>query len=444
MRTLAYPMRNTTWNRILLRPQGRLAVVLLTTWLAGCGARPGMDADPDGGGPNTDPPDAALPLPDADVLPPGCTWVAGERYQITEPPSDKGLHDLEVSDDAVLVAWMTTNPDPPHDNTRYVQRVSWEGAPIGERTALFPPPSGWTSYSNVNLATGPAQGGAILWEENTGCRFTRTDADGVTVGSLQYVDAALCSSLRSTPSGFSLFTRTGVEFERRLLRLDATGAVTHRGDPIAAISTTSYWWASAALPGEDLLVAGIHDDAEPMAIMTQRIDAWGTPLTEPAVIATAHTDARRIRLVHTGNGVLAGWLAAESPDSPEQERFVTLQRLDEQGLPLGMPFRGADVTAFRDSSWSITRKGDRLLAAIVHPLESDNYGDDTVLVLLVLDLAGNLVEPPLELTRIRFARHPRLRATPTGVLLGFQGMPDETPHQLFTISARCAVDVLPE
>jgi len=432
-------MTNTAFHGIVLRPQVRLAVVLLTTWLAGCGARPGMDADPDAGsGPITDPPDAAQPLPDVEVLPPNCRWVGGERSQITEPPSDKGLHDMEVSADAVLVAWKTTNPDPPHDNTRYVQRVTWDGAPIGERTAVFPPPSGWTSYSGVSLATGPDHRGAILWETNTGCRFTRTDADGVTLGSLQYVDPELCSALRSTASGFSLFTRTSL-YERRMVLLDAMGGVTHHSEPIEAISMGGYWWASLALHNGDLLVAGIHDNLEPMPIVTQRIDAWGAPLTEPTVITTAHTDARRMRLVHTGDGVLAGWLASEAPDAPTQDHHVTLQHLDERGQPLGEPFRAADVVAYRDGGWAMTRKGDRVLAVIVHPLEADTYGDDTQLMLLVLDLAGNLVEPPLDLTRIRFARHPRIRTTPTGVLVGFQGMPDTTPHQIYTVPAHCEV-----
>lgn len=437
---LARQMANTAFNRIVLRPQVRLAVVLLTTWLAGCGARPGMDSDPNAGsGPNTEPPDATLTLTDAEVLPPGCHWVGGERFQITEPPSDKGLHDMEVSADAVLLAWKTTNPDPPNDNTRYVQRVTWEGAPIGERTAVFPPPSGWTSYAGVSLATGPEHRGAILWETNTGCRFTRTDADGVTLGSLQYVDPELCTALRSTALGFSLFTRTSL-YERRMVLLDATGNVTHHSEPIEAISMGGYWWASLALHGGDLLVAGIHDNSEPMPIVTQRIDAWGAPLTEPTVITTAHTDARRMRLVHTGNGVLAGWQASEAPDSPTQEQYVTLQQLDERGQPLGESFRAADVIAYRDGGWSVTRKGDRVLAVIVHPLEADTYGDDTQLMLLIFDLAGNLVEPPLELTRIRFARHPRIRATPTGVLIGFQGMPDTIPHQIYTISAHCEVE----
>jgi hypothetical protein len=403
-----------------------------------------MDANPDAG-PNTDPPDAALAVPDADVLPPGCSWVGGERHQITEPPNDKGLHDLEVSGDVVLLAWKTTNPDPPADNTRYVQPVTWQGAPLGERTAVFPPPSGWTSYAGVSLATGPDHRGAILWETNTGCRFTRIDSDGVALGTLQYVDPELCTSLRSTPEGFSLFTRSGGENERSLLRLDATGGVTHHSDPIEAISMGGYWWATLALHGGDYLVAGIHDNLEPMPIVTQRIDAWGAPLTPPTVIASSHTDARRMRLVDTGGGVLAGWLAAEAPDSPTQDQYVTLQRLDEQGQPLGDAFRASDVLAYRDGGWSITRKGDRVLAVIVNPLEPDSYGDATALVLLVFDLAGNLVEEPLELTRIRFARRPRIRATPAGVIVGFQGMSEETPpHQIYTVSARCAVDVLPE
>jgi len=439
-------MPKLLYVRIVPRPQSRFAVALLTAWLAGCGARPGMDADHDASGPNIDPPDAGQPVgpPDAEVLPPGCHWVGGARHQITEPPSDKGLHDLEVSDDAVLLAWKTTNPDPPHDNTRYVQRVTWEGVPIGEREALFPPPSGWTSYAGVSLATGPDHHGAILWEENTGCRFTQTDQDGVALGSLQYVDPELCTSLRSTPSGFSLFTRAGAENERHLLRLNTTGGVMHRSEPIEAISLGGYWWATLALHGGDYLVAGIHENLEPMPIVTQRIDAWGAPLNAPTVIHTSHTDARRIQLVDTGGGILAGWLSADAPDSPTQQQFLTLQRLDTQGQPLGEPFRAADVQAYRDGGWSLTRKADRVLAVVVNPLEPDSYGDATALVLLVFDLAGNLVEPPVELTRIRFARDPRMRPTPAGVIVGFEGMPEATPHQIFALSARCEVDVLPD
>ncbi len=430
-------MRNTPLLRIVLRPQGRLAVVLLTTWLAGCGARPGMDADPDAAGSNATPPDATLPQPDADVLPTGCLWVGGERHQITEPPNDKELHDLEVSADSVLVAWKSSNPDPPSDNTRYVQRVTWEGAPIGDQSALFPPPNGYTGSAAVSLATGPDHHGAILWESNTGCRFTRTDSDGVTQGALRYLDPELCTFLRSTPTGYSLITREGTDHLRRLVRLSSVGEVVHQSDPIEAISMGGYWWAGLALHGGDMLVAGLHENIEPMPIVTQRIDAWGAPLTEPTVIATAHTDARRLRLVHTGNGVLAGWLACSEPDSPPQQQQVMLQQLDELGHPLAEPFRGSNLHAYRDGGWAMTRKGDHILAVIVHPLETDGYGDDTLLVLLVFDLQGNLTQPPLELTRIRFARHPRIRTTPTGILIGFQGMPEDTPHQIYTISAHC-------
>ena len=96
--------------------------------------------------------------------------------------------------------------------------------------------------------------------------------------------------------------------------------------------------------------------------------------------------------------------------------------------------------AFRDAGWSWTRQGNKLLVVIVEPLEADNYGDATAVTLLPFTLQGEPNGEPVELTQIRFARHPRVRATPQGVVTSFTGIGEEpTPHQIFTVPATCEV-----
>ena len=381
--------------------------------------------------------------PDAEVVPFSCTWEAGDRLQVTYPPNDKGLHSMAVSRNRVLLGWKTTNPDPPADNTHYLQSVTFDGLTATEKVAIFPPPGLW-NYGVMSIAAGPDHFGATVWDEASGCRFRRLDAGGAPRGESRYVDPTRCSWLRSTPTGFSVFTHAGWPYERRLVRMNPEGVLVGTSDIIEAISGGPYWWSSVRLPDGTYVVSGMQDEFEPHTILTQHIAANGAPLDDPVVITELDTPANRVHLVAAGDSVFAGWLAADSPDDEGQVRYLTLQQLGLDGRALGAPYQASNVIAYRDGGWSIVRHENQLLAAVVEPLDLTNtYGDPTALVMLPFTLDGEPDGPPLELTTLRFIRHPRIRSTPDGVLAGFQAMPDETPpHQIFTVSATCIPDRL--
>ena len=120
--------------------------------VSGCGARPGVGGVEDTIGRQEDASvgdvdadaiqeDAQVDAEDAEVLR-SCDWEVGEVHQITEPPYDKGLHNMGVTESNVLVAWQITNSDPPGEKTRKLQRLSFAGEPLKEEEELFPSPGG--------------------------------------------------------------------------------------------------------------------------------------------------------------------------------------------------------------------------------------------------------------------------------------------------------------
>jgi len=158
-------VRRATFSR---RPFAPLAVFALAALLAAaCGKHPGMGPGADDGA--SPPADAAMPgadgaAPPADAAAPAvpCTWVVEDTQQITAPPNDKDVHSAVVTEHGVLVAWMVSNPDPPSDTTRRLQRLTFLGVPDGQAEALFPPPGAMTSYGGVSLAAGPEHCGATV------------------------------------------------------------------------------------------------------------------------------------------------------------------------------------------------------------------------------------------------------------------------------------------
>ncbi|MFH2008732.1 MAG: hypothetical protein ABI333_19250 [bacterium] len=409
-------------------------------WSA-CGARPGMDPLSDASSPG---PDAVMPdamvQPDAEVLPTNCTWLAGGRRQVTEPPNDKAAHSMVVTESGVLIGWRTTNPDPPADNTHYVQRVTFSGAPDGDKVAVFPPPSGW-STSYMSLATGHGRVGAVTWDSSAGCRFRSLDALGNTTGDVRTLGPDRCAWLRATDSGFTGFSVGEYSAsEWRLFNLDAQGTQTHTSEIIEAISGGAFWWSSTRLPDGSFVVAGMDSDLDPTVIRSQRIDANGNPLNEPTTIASLPTPSNGVSLLALNDLILAGWFASDTDDDSTQDRFLTFQRLDLEGRPLGAPWRASERVAYRDAGWSWTRLGGQLLVVIVEPLDGDPYGDATAVTLLPFTLQGDPNGDPVELTQLRFARRPKVRSTPHGVVTSFTGIADEpTPHQIFTVPATCEV-----
>lgn len=429
--------------------------LLCVPWLIACGARSSMQdhrvdanvAPPssstrDAQAASRDAPspgaDAPLTLPDAAVSPPPCTWVKGGTQQVTEPPSDKRVHSVAVTEAGVLVAWQVTNPDPPADNTRRLQRLTFLGERDGKAEALFPPPGALTSYGSIQLAAGPHHYGATVWDQSAGCRFRPIDARGHVLGDWSTIEKRVCASLRSTKEGFSLLSWDYGLGEHRLLRLDPLGTLLGRSEPIPALAEDVRWWATTQLPGGDYLVAGMHSGFDAQTIQTQRLDAAGAAQGAPHVLAVVGSPARRVRLVQTPQGVLAAWLERASSGLPEQHQRVVVQPLDWQGAPLGAARRLDEAPlAFRDSRWSLAHFEDQLLAAWVVPAEGDATARDTTLVIQPLTLQGAVDGPSIELGRGRFIRNVVLRITPRGAVALFTQMRDAQPHQIYSAALLC-------
>lgn len=417
--------------------------------LGACGHRPGLspwgDGSPgrsDGALPDAAPPDARIG-PDAIVVPPHCTWTPGDRVQITEPPSDKAVHSLVLSGESLLLGYRTTNPDPPNDNTHYLQRLSLAGVPQGDKVAVFPPPAGWNTAA-MSLAADADLAGATSWDDSRGCRFRPLGPLGEPLADAHRIFLDRCALLRATETGFTLFavslSASGTN-EWRLVNLDAQGQITHESAPIPAVSNGAFWWASVRLPDGSFVVAGMDQDLEPTLIRSQHIDAQGAPITEPTVVTQLSTSSSAVALEETDTGLLLGWLSSDLPNDSSQERFLTMQRLDREGRPLSTPFRPSDLVFYRDASWSMRRHGGQILASLVAAdPDGDPYGDATTVTLLPLDLTGALDDPPVALSSLRFARRPALRSTPAGLLVAFTGILEATPHQIFAVPATCVED----
>ncbi|MDY0002583.1 MAG: hypothetical protein RBU30_14905 [Polyangia bacterium] len=426
-----------------------LPIVFLGLLLGACGARPGMTPYPDSsqGAHDAGLPDSqardALPLPDAALIPVHCTWAPGAMVQVTEPPNDKAVHSLVLSEGSMLLGYKTTNPDPPADNNHYLQRLDLLGAPQGERQAIFPPPGGW-NHGHMGLAAGLGHQGAVVWDDARGCRFRLLDAMGTPVAETRGAGADRCASLRATETGFSFFavsmSAAGTN-EWRLVNLDAQGAISSESAPIPAVSNGAFWWASVRLQDGSFVVAGMDKDLEPTVIRSQHIDALGAPLSEPAVLAQLTTSSSAVALEEAGDGLLVGWLSSDQANDSTQRRRLTLQRLDLQGRPVSEPFQPLGSIFYRDASWSMRRRGEQILASLVAADELvDPYGDATSVVLLPLGLSGALDDPPVTLGSLRFARRPALRVTPHGILVAFTGILGVTPHQIFAVPAACLPD----
>lgn len=417
--------------------QYRFLTIVTSLVLFACGARPGMDPMLDSSvGPDAalSEPDAAVPEPDAYVVPEPCDWVAGDVFQLTEPPNDKGLHSVAVTDMGALVAWQITNS--PADNTRRLQRVTWQGEPDGPAGELFPSPGGW-SYGGIRLAAGPDHFGATVWDEANGCRFRPIDELGTALGTPHQVADTNCGSLRSTPSGFSFLTRSYSAIPATLVRLDAQGQRILESDPIPVLTGDVYWYATVMLANGDYVVAGMHEGVAPMEIRTQRIDPDGVPLTDPVTIAGLDVEAKRVWLIQTTDGILAGWLETENMAPSYQHQRIVLQPLDMDGHLTGPAVRLTDRYAYRDSSWSVTRADGQLLVVFVEPLEPDRSGDFSAAIMQPVTFLGQPDGPAVELTRRRFIRDTLIRKTPQGAIIVFQANPGELPHQIFAGSVVC-------
>lgn len=406
-----------------------------------CGERPGIVPLLDGSAGEVDaatpPPDAAVPDPDGEVLPETCEWVAGDVHRLTDPPSDKGLHTVAVTDQGVLVAWQVTNPDPPNDNTRRLQRITYLGELDRDPEPLFPPPGPMTGYGGIRLAVGPDHFGATVWDEPNGCRFRPIDAAGNVLGSPRRVADTNCGSLRSTPQGFTLFTRDYAAQQRRLIRLNPDGVVVHQSQSIPALEGDVFWWSSARLSGGDMLVAAMHGGLEPSEIRIQRLDSDGEPQTDPTAIVQLSVSSSRVRLILTGDGLLAGWFETEGGGPSHQHQRIVLVPLNTVGQIVGPTVRLTNRYAYRDAGWSLTRFGDQILSAFVEPLDSDSYGDHSAVVVQPFTFQGQPDGPAVELHRERFARDTLIRRTPRGVIVVYSAYPGELPHQLYAGAVLC-------
>lgn len=418
-------------------------LVLAFTALAACGKRPGIT--PGEGLDAATTPDAALPvdatapLPDAAVPLPPCTWVAGQTHQITDPPNDKDVHSAAVTDTGVLIAWQVSNPDPPADNTRHLQRLTFLGEVDGSVEALFPPPGAMSSYGGVRLAAGPDHFGATVWDEAGQCRFRAIDAQGTVLGTWHTAADRNCGSLRSTPEGFSLFTYDwSNDREQRLVQLDPQGQPVSESEPIPALGGEVNWWATTRLPDGGYLVAGMHSGWDPEEIQIQRLNVDGVPRATPQVIAQLDAPAERIRLVQTPDGILAAWYEEASPDLHYQMQHVVVRPLDPSGVPVGPARRLTETPlAYRDSGWSLIPFEDQVLAAWITPEPDDSAGDETAIVIQPLTWLGAPDGDAVVLTEGRFLRHVILRRTPLGAIALFTGYPDALPHQIYSAALLC-------
>ncbi len=422
-----------------MKIQARILTTASCLVLFACGARPGMDPRWDGGAGEDATfaePDAAVIASDAYVPPEPCDWVAGDVFQVTEPPNDKSLHSVAVTGRGVLVAWQINNS--PADNTRRLQRVTWLGEPDWPAGELFSPPGGW-SYGGIRLAAGPDHFGATVWDEANGCRFRPIDELGTALGSPHQVATTNCGSLRSTPGGFSFLTRSYSAVPATLVRLDAQGQRILESDPIEVLTDDVYWYSTVMLTNGDYVVAGMHPGVAPMEIRTQRMDPDGVLLTDPVTIVGLDVEVSRMWLIQTPDGVLAGWLESEETAPTYQHRRMVLQPLDLDGRVAGPAVRLTDRYAYRDSSWSVTRADGQLLVGFVEPLESDSFGDLTAALLQPVTFSGLPDGPAVELTRRRFIRDTLVRVTPRGAIMVFQASGSEQlpPHQIFAGAVLC-------
>jgi hypothetical protein len=422
-----------------MKIQIRMIPVAASLVLFACGARPGMDPLLDGGaGADAESvmSDAVVATPDAYVVPEPCDWVAGHVFQLTEPPNDKRLHSVAVTDRGALVAWQISNS--PADNTRRLQRVTWLGEPDWPAGTLFASPGGG-SYGGVRLAAGPEHYGATVWDEANGCRFRPIDELGTALGTPHQVATTNCGSLRSTPGGFSFLTRSYSAVPATLVRLDAQGQRILESDPFVVLTGDVFWYATVMLTNGDYVAAGLRDGVAPMEIRTQRLDPDGVPQTDPETIYDPGVEVSRVRLIQTPDGILAGWLESEDTAPSYQHRRIVLQPLDLDGRLAGPAVRLPERYAYRDSSWSVTLTDGQLLVGFVEPLESDSFGDLTAAIVQPVTFAGQPDGPAVELTRQRFLRDTLVRGTPLGTIMVFQasGADQLPPHQIFAGAVVC-------
>jgi len=423
--------------------RSRWALVLCCA-VAACGGRPGTkalladlpaDASSLGDAGAADAPDAAASH-DAAPVPP-CIYVPGAEVAITEPPSDKSLHAAVTAGDSVWIAWQVSNPDPPHDNTRRLQRLSYAATPLGDPAALFPPPGQWNGYGGASLAAGPEHYGAAVWDEGGGCQFRGLSATGEPGAGPQRVGDVLCRTLRSRPDGFSLFEIDDAAQEIRLLTLSPTGALVTRGPSIAALAGDVFYWSSVVLGDGSYHVLASRDGFSPTHLLHQQIDATGEPLTEPMKVAEVAPSASHVRLAAVTGGFLAGWLTAVDEAVDDQRRRIVIQPLAPDGRVTGAREVLDERIAYRDAGWSWTEVEDGFLAAFAEPLEPDTYGNLTSLVVQQLSAAGAPKGAAIEVLRSHFIRSPQIRATPEGAVVVYEAQPTGVPTQLYGVPLRC-------
>jgi hypothetical protein len=425
-------------------------VVFFAAWLlaaVGCGARPGVGPIDEQGTPTVDgggvapdgsapPADAAVLAFDAAPLAP-CVWTAAPVYQLTDPPHDKGLHTVSVTQSNVRVAWQITNPDPPAANTRRLQKLSFTGEAQNDAETLFPAPGAWNLYGGIRLATGPQHFGATVWDEAHGCLFRPLDAAGNIAGDYHRIADLNCGVLRSTAQGFSLFLWDTAAQQKYFVTLDAQGRKLTESGPIDVLFGEVFWWASTVLADETLLVAAMVGGLSPTHIQVGRIDAQGAPLTPPHTVTTLSVDASRVRLIRVPGGALLGWFETPADAPSHQHQRIVFQPLDENGHPTTPAVRYPTYDAYRDAGWSLARWADGVLAAFVEPLENDNYGDRSKVMFQPFTAQGTPAGPAVALSEERFARDPLIRRTPLGAIIVYSAYPDNYPHELFAGAVRC-------
>jgi hypothetical protein len=345
---------------------------------------------------------------------------------------------VSVTATNVLVAWQISNSDPPSAKTRNMQKLTFDGEPEADVVTLFPSPGGWNAYGGIRIATGPDHFGAAVWDEANGCMFRPLDTEGDIIGDFHRVADLNCGVLRSTRTGFSLFTWDWGAQEKYLVRLDEHGVRLERSEPIAALSGRDvFWWSTTVLSDDELLVASMIGGLEPTEIEIQRIDNKGGVLSPPSSVVELDVPASRVRVIKTPAGALLGWLET-APDGPShQHQHVVFQALDHEGVPYGEPTRHETRLVYRDAGWSLARWDDQVLASFVQPIEDDPYGDLSKVLFQPFTPEGQRDGSAVELGEERFARDTLIRRTPLGAIIVYTAYPGDLPHELFAGGVLC-------
>jgi hypothetical protein len=376
--------------------------------------------------------DAGAAAPDAGPAAPACAWalVPGAPIALTDPAVDHMVSNYvidgegaeAVEGDRIYLAMQdgleagNQTPDP---NWR-VSVVSDDLSTIGPSQLVLP--HGQNGAEPMAIASGFGHRGAIAMDSDAGCRFVAIADDGSPAAAPVLIESPVeCFWLRATPSGFTMFTRPDwAPFS--LLTLDASGHVVatrkNVGPPDGDLPH-----ARAKLPDGSTLIAWPSFAA---AMNLQRWSAEGDPLTEPtALFAMPPVTIAAMTVV--GSTVLLAWAPYEG-----EVGAVYVQPLDGDGHALGAPTKIAPADGAQVLDFDIGAAGDD---ALVTWRKGEDFS--SVLTVQPVTVTGAAKGGPIVVPATPHVGATWIGGTPTGAILGFDGLEPGGHAQVFVTRLRC-------